>query len=77
MCAKLLQSSPTLCNPVDCSPPGFSVRAISQARILEWVAILSLVDLLDSGVKPVSPALAGTLFTTEPPGKPLQDGGKD
>ena len=37
----------------------------------------SLVDLLDSGVKPVSPALAGMLFTTEPPGKPLQDGGKD
>ena len=27
------------CDPVDCSPPGFSVRGISQARILEWVAI--------------------------------------
>ena len=27
------------CNPVDCSPPGFSILGISQARILEWVAI--------------------------------------
>ena len=33
------QSCPTLCNPVDCSPPGFSVHGILQARILEWVAI--------------------------------------
>ena len=33
------QSCPTLCNPVGCSPPGSSVHGISQARILEWVAI--------------------------------------
>ena len=33
------QSCPTLCDPVDCSPPGSSVHAILQARILEWVAI--------------------------------------
>ena len=34
-------SSPVrLCNPMDCSPPGSSVRGILQARILEWVAIL-------------------------------------
>ena len=33
------QSYPTLCNPKDCSPPGYSVHAIFQARILEWVAI--------------------------------------
>ena len=30
---------PTLCNPMKCSPPGFSVHGISQARILEWVVI--------------------------------------
>ena len=30
---------PTLCDPMDCSPPGFSVHGIFQARILEWVAI--------------------------------------
>ena len=33
------QSCPTVCNPVDCSPPGSSVQGILQARILEWVAI--------------------------------------
>ena len=33
------QSCPTLCNPVDCSPPGSSVGGILQTRILEWVAI--------------------------------------
>ena len=33
------QSSLTLCDPMDCSPPDSSVHAISQARILEWVAI--------------------------------------
>ena len=36
-----LQSCPTLCNPMDCSPPGFSVHGILQARILEWVAMSS------------------------------------
>ena len=36
--AKLLQSDPTLCDPVDCSPPGSSVHGILLARILEWVA---------------------------------------
>ena len=33
------QSCPTLCNPLDCSPPGSSVHGISQTRRLEWVAI--------------------------------------
>ena len=33
------QSCPTLCNPMDCSPPGSSVHGILQARILEWIAI--------------------------------------
>ena len=39
--AKSLQSCLILCNPVDCSPPGFSVHGILQARILEWVAMPS------------------------------------
>ena len=39
--ANLLQSRPTLCDPVDCSPSGSSVHGISQARILEKVAISS------------------------------------
>ena len=37
--SEVAQSCPTLCDPVDCSPPGSSVHGILQARILEWVAI--------------------------------------
>ena len=37
--AKSFQSCPTLCNPINGSPPGSSVPGILQARILEWVAI--------------------------------------
>ena len=39
MHAKLIQSCPTLCNPMDSSPPGSSAHRILQARILQWVAI--------------------------------------
>ena len=39
--AKLLQSCPTLCDPIDCSPPGSPIPGISQARTLEWAAISS------------------------------------
>ena len=41
---KATQSCLTLCNPLDCSPPGSSVHGVSQARILEWVAISSSTD---------------------------------
>ena len=37
--AKLLQSCPTLCDPMDGSPPGSPVPGTLQARVLEWVAI--------------------------------------
>ena len=40
MCS-VIQSCLTLCDPMDCSPPGFSVHGISQARILGWIAISS------------------------------------
>ena len=39
--AKSLQSCPTLCDPIDGSPPGSSVPGILQARTLEWVAIVA------------------------------------
>ena len=74
--SEVAQSCPTLCNPVDCSLPGFSVHGILQARILEWVTISFSRgssrpgDLPDLGLKPESLALVGTFFTTEPPGKP-------
>ena len=38
-CAKSSQSCPTVCNCMDCNPPGFSAHRILQARILEWVAM--------------------------------------
>jgi len=37
--AKSLQSCPTLCDPIDSSPPGSPISGILQARTLEWVAI--------------------------------------
>ena len=56
------QSCLTLCDPVDCSPPGSSVRGILQARILEWGAIPFSRDLPKPGIEPGSPALqAGSL----------------
>jgi len=39
--AKSLQSCPTLCDPIDGSPPGSAIPGILQARALEWVAISS------------------------------------
>ena len=40
-CMLLLQLYPTLCNPMDCSPPGSSAQGILSARILEWIAMPS------------------------------------
>ena len=37
--SEVAQSCPTVCDPMDCSPPGSSVHGIFQARVLEWVAI--------------------------------------
>ena len=39
--SRVTQSCPTLCDPMDCSPPSSSVHGILQARILEWVAMPS------------------------------------
>ena len=50
--AKSLQSCPTLCNPIDGSPPGSPVLGILQASIPEWVAIsFSIWMLLNSFFK--------------------------
>ena len=67
------KSVPTLCNPLDCSLPGSSIRGTFPGKILEWVAICSSrgssrpgIELMSSGC----PALAGRFFTTGPLGKP-------
>ena len=59
VCVYMLVSQlcPTLCDPMDSSPPGSSVHRASQVRILEWVAISFSRDLLDPGIEPQSPAL--------------------
>ena len=41
-CVSVAQLYPTLCDPMDCNPPGSSVHGIFQAKILEWVAIFLL-----------------------------------
>ena len=59
---------PTLCNPWAVAHQAPLSVAILQARILGWVAIsFSSWDLPNSGIKLTSSALAGGLFTTEPP----------
>ena len=64
------QSYPTLCNPMDCSPLGSSVHGISQAKILEQIAMpFSRASSQPRDQTWVS-WLAGRVFTTEPLGKP-------
>ena len=55
---------------MDCSLPGSSVHGILQAIILSGMPFLSPGDLPNPGIEPMSPALAGGFFTTEPPGQP-------
>ena len=67
ICVKLLQSCPTLCDPLDHSLPGSSVHGILETAILEQVAMPSSMDLSDPGIEPMSlmsPASAGGFFTT-------------
>ena len=54
---------------MDCSPPGFSVHGILQAKILEWVVSPSPGDLPDPGIKPRFLALQANSLPSESPGK--------
>ena len=68
-----LQLCPTLCDPMDCNLPGSSVHEILQARMLSGWPFPSPEDLPNPLIKPTTPAtpaLAGGLLITEPPGKP-------
>ena len=73
VCVLVIQLCPTLCNPIDYSPPGSSVHGILQARILEWVWFPSSRgssqprDLIQG-----SPALKADSLPSEPPGKSMQ-----
>ena len=63
--ALIPQSCPTLCDPVDCNPPGSSVHGILQARIREWVAFPSPEDPPDQDIEPGSPALQADSLPSE------------
>ena len=63
------QSCLSLCDPMNCSPPDFSVHGILQVRTLEWIAMPSPGDLPNPGIKPRSPTLQVDSLLSEPPGK--------
>ena len=72
---EVAQSCPTLCNPMDCSPPGSSVHGIFQARILEWGATVlvgvkcsSIVALICNSliINDVKPLITGLLAISIP-----------
>ena len=67
MLVLVAQLSLTLCNPMDCSPPGSSVHGIIQARILKWVAISFSRGSSQPRIEPGSPALQVDSLLTEPP----------
>ena len=67
---EVAQLCPTLCDPVDRSPPVSSVHGILQAGILEWVAISFSRGSSRSRIEPRSPALQADALTSEPTGKP-------
>ena len=70
MCVCVAQPRTTVCNPTDCSPPGFSVHGFLQARILEWVAMPSSRGSSQPRIEPRSPALQADSLKSEPPGNP-------
>ena len=69
-CCFVTKSCPTLFDPMDYSPPGFSVHGIFRQEYWTKLPFPSPGDLSNPGIEPTSPALAGGFFTTEPPGKP-------
>ena len=64
------QLCPTLCDPMNCTPPGSSVPGVSQARYWSGLPFPSPGDLPDPGIEPKSPVLADGLFTAKPLRKP-------
>ena len=60
------KSHPTLCDPVDCCPPGSSVHGILQARYWDWLPFPSPGDLPDSEIELTSPTLQVDSSPSEP-----------
>ena len=72
-CCLVTKSHLTLCDHTDCSLPDSSVHEISQARILEWVALSFSRGSSQPRDRTRISWLAGRFFTTEPSGKPTVD----
>ena len=75
MCAKQLRSHPTLCDPMNCSPPGSSVHGILQAKYWSWLPHAPPGDLPNPGTELTSltsPTLASRFFTTSATWEALQ-----
>ena len=72
VCVLVAQLCPTLCHCVDCSPSGCLSMEFSRQEYWSGLPFPTPEDLPDLGIKPVSPALAGRFFTTEPLGNPSE-----
>ena len=70
--AKSFQSCPTLCDPMDCSPPASSVHGILQATILRWLPCPPPGNLPNPEIKPRSSALQADSLPFELSGKPME-----
>ena len=73
----LIQLCPTLCNPMDCSPPGSSVHRILQARIFSGLPCPPPGDLRDPGMEIVSPHCRQIPYLLSHQGSPLERHGGD
>ena len=71
-CCLVIKWCLTLCDPMNCSPPGSSVHGIPQAGILEWVASSFSRGASQIGDHTCVSCTTGGFFTTEPPGKRLK-----
>ena len=67
---EVIQSCLTLCDPMDCSLPGFSIHGISRQEYWSELPFPSPGDLPNPGIKPRSPTLQADFLPAEPQGKP-------
>ena len=72
-CCLVSKSCPSLCDLLDCRPPGSSVHGISQEEYWSELPFPFPGHLSKPGIEPTSPALAGRCFTTQPLGKPERE----
>ena len=70
---KVAQSYPTLCDPMDCSPPDSSSMGFSRREYRSGLPFPSPGDLPDPGIEPRSPVFQADSLPSEPPGKPYID----